>query len=188
MRFFNGKSGRLQCSYLASCFLLLLFCIYCPLKFQHPLVIGLGKKAESLIKQTIKPSIADWIQTWMEKVSEVPWKCFSTTFPTLCAVQNKSATSSGHRSRKRSTGRRGQTRTSEGGSVKAQTQTSVVQNNSLNPSLQPASDHLRIASLVIEQSSKDIGLITRSYMMLCSELLSSNPSDMGKMTKAHVLY
>lgn len=41
-------------------FLLLLFCIYCPLKFQHPLVIGLGKKAESLIKQTIKPSLADW--------------------------------------------------------------------------------------------------------------------------------
>lgn len=57
--FHNGKSGRLQCSYCAS-FLLLLFCIYCPLKFECPFVIGLAKKVESLIKQTIKPFLVDW--------------------------------------------------------------------------------------------------------------------------------
>lgn len=48
----------------------------------------------------------------MEKVMEVPWKCFSTTDPTLWITWNKSATSSGRRSRKRSTGLSGHTRTS----------------------------------------------------------------------------
>lgn len=57
--------------------------------------------------------------TCMEKVRDVPWKCFSTTVPTLWVTWNKSATSSGRRSRKRSTGRRGHTRTSAVRSVKA---------------------------------------------------------------------
>lgn len=56
--------------------------------------------------------------TCMEKVREVPWKCFSTTVPTLWVTWNKSATSSGRRSRKRSTGRSGHTRTSVARSVK----------------------------------------------------------------------
>lgn len=56
--------------------------------------------------------------TCTEKVREVPWKCFSTAVPTLCAARNRSATSSGCRSRKRSTGRRGHTRTSAVRSVK----------------------------------------------------------------------
>ena len=58
------------------------------------------------------------ILTCMENVSEVPWKCFSTTVPTLCAAWNKSVTSSGLMSRKRSTGRRGHTSTSAVRSVK----------------------------------------------------------------------
>lgn len=63
-----------------------------------------------------------WIScvlTWMQTVSEVPWKCFSTTVPTFWLAWNKSATSSGRRSRKRSTGRSGHTRTSTAISVKA---------------------------------------------------------------------
>lgn len=73
------------------------------------------------------------LQTWIEMVSEVAPKCFSTTLPTLCAIRNRSATSSGHRSRKRSTGRSGQTRTSEGWIVKVQMRIWLPRKNSVSP-------------------------------------------------------
>lgn len=47
-------------------------------------------------------------------VRDVAWKCFSITSDTLCEVMNRSDTSSGWRSRNRSTTRRGQTKTSLG--------------------------------------------------------------------------
>jgi hypothetical protein len=49
----------------------------------------------------------------MEMVSEEALKCLSTSEATLCVVLNRSATSSGRRSLKRSTGLRGHTNTSE---------------------------------------------------------------------------
>lgn len=60
------------------------------------------------------------------------------------------------------------------------------------PSLSPCSDHPWITWAPplwwYSKSIKTIGLIIRNYAMLCSEFFSSNPSDMGKMTKALVLY
>lgn len=50
--------------------------------------------------------------TCMAMVREDAWKCFSIPSATLCVVMNRSATSSGRRSRNRSTTRRGHTRTS----------------------------------------------------------------------------
>lgn len=50
--------------------------------------------------------------TWMAMVSEVALKCFSTRLAIVWVVLNKSETSSGWRSRKRSTCLRGHTNTS----------------------------------------------------------------------------
>lgn len=59
--------------------------------------------------------------TWIAIVSEVPQKWFSSTPDTLWVVWNKSATSSGRRSRKRSTDLSGHTNTSETKLVKGKT-------------------------------------------------------------------
>lgn len=57
---FFSMANLTDCNAALVLFYYYYFCIYCLLKFESHFVIGLRKKVESLIKQTIKPFLVDW--------------------------------------------------------------------------------------------------------------------------------
>lgn len=68
---------------------------------------SLNRESLSLVSYDVRS-----LCTWMAIVSDDALKCFSTASATLCVVLNRSDSSSGFRSRKRSTGLKGHTKTS----------------------------------------------------------------------------